>query len=227
MKLFRLPAACSTLTIGLTWLVCGTCSAQVVQLPTLNTFSIQTSVAVPDGGSMSLGGIGRAASGSMQRGPASAYGASNSASGVSVHATIIDLDEFDRMIRSQASKKPTVPDLSVKSSHVNKHFKETVPRYEKPAEYAYLMAMSHSVTNEEQAIEDARHYLALAADARQRGHWASVELYYRLAWKALPEKRRGDAMHHLEVARSTNASDATGKSAATNGSAAASNTKSR
>lgn len=41
---------------------------QTVQLPTIDTFSIQTTVMVPDGGTMLLGSVGRAAMGETLRG---------------------------------------------------------------------------------------------------------------------------------------------------------------
>src|SRR3954452_788871 len=64
-----------------------------VQLPTFSFFTVQTTVSVPDGGSVSLaGGINRAADGTVTRGMAPlnrGIGSSRGASGVSVHATII------------------------------------------------------------------------------------------------------------------------------------------
>lgn len=41
---------------------------QTVQLPTVNTFSVQTTVMVPDGGTMLLGSIGQSAMGETLRG---------------------------------------------------------------------------------------------------------------------------------------------------------------
>lgn len=176
-------------------------TGQIVQLPTLNTFSIQTSVSAPDQGSAYLGGIGRSSTGSIQRGPRSSFGGSSSGGGATVHTTIIDLDELDAMIRSQASDKPTKPNLNANKSNVSKYPHESLAKYSSPPDYAYLMAMSHSVQDDKMAFEDAKHYLALAADARKRANWASVELYYRLAWTALPEGRRNAAMKELESQR--------------------------
>jgi hypothetical protein len=47
-----------------------------------------------------------------------------------------------------------------------------------------------------------KYYLNLANLARQRGHWASVETYYRLAWQSLPQTRRDIALRSLEKSRS-------------------------
>src|ERR1700752_3678368 len=43
-------------------------SSQTVQLPTVHSFTVQTTVMVPDGGTMLLGSIGRSAMGETLRG---------------------------------------------------------------------------------------------------------------------------------------------------------------
>ncbi len=53
-----------------------------------------------------------------------------------------------------------------------------------------MMAMNVKPTARRKSAEDARYYLSLASDARRQGHWTSVELYYQLAWEALPDHRR-------------------------------------
>ncbi|MDB4694874.1 hypothetical protein OAF47_00235 [bacterium] len=70
----------------------------VVQLPSLHTFSYQGSVLVPDGGTTSLGGVMRSASGYNHRGWNRGYGSVNSTSNASVSVRIIDLAEMDRQI---------------------------------------------------------------------------------------------------------------------------------
>ncbi len=84
--------------------------AQTVQLPTMQTFSSTGSVLVPDRGGAFLGGVNRAASGYSRRG-VPLFGAGSptpigrqvSATQTSVHATIIDLNEWDQQMRRQAS----------------------------------------------------------------------------------------------------------------------------
>jgi len=83
--------------------VCGAsiCSAQlpsVVQLPSFHTFSYGGSVLVPDGGTTSLGGVKRSATGYNHRGWNRGYGSVNSTSNAAVSARIIDLAEMDRQI---------------------------------------------------------------------------------------------------------------------------------
>src|SRR6266550_789068 len=82
--------------------------ATTVQLPTFSFFTVQTTVSVPDGGGMSLGGINRAADGTVTRGMAPlnrGIGSTRGASGVSVHATIIDRDEMDKAVLAEAAAK--------------------------------------------------------------------------------------------------------------------------
>ena len=77
---------------------------QVVQLPSISTFSYSGVVSVPDGGTTSLGGIRRSGSFSSSSGfgpfRSRSRGGFASASGLSVSAQIIDLDEMDRQILS-------------------------------------------------------------------------------------------------------------------------------
>lgn len=70
----------------------------VVQLPSLHAFSYQGSVLVPDGGTTSLGGVMRSASGYNHRGWNRGYGSVNSTSNASVSVRIIDPAEMDRQI---------------------------------------------------------------------------------------------------------------------------------
>lgn len=82
----------------------GTCSAQVVTLPTFNTFQYSGSVLVPDGGAAHLGSIGRSAEsrrsngwGPFRSGPQTS-GRSISRGTLSAHVQIIDLAEMDRQL---------------------------------------------------------------------------------------------------------------------------------
>ena len=54
--------------VPLSAIFCAAAAAQTVQLPTIDVFTIQTSVMVPDGGTMLLGTIGRSSMGETMRG---------------------------------------------------------------------------------------------------------------------------------------------------------------
>ena len=175
--------------------------AQVVQLPTLGTFSIQTTVSVPDSGSTYAGGGRYTASGGSRQGSGRVSGGLTLANGTSVHATVIDLNELDKLIRSQSGSKPFEPDLAQEKSGVKPHSIGNSEKVDPPPQYAYLMAMSHSTLNEERSIEDARYYLSLASEAKRKSQWGSVEFYYQMAWKSLPESRRNTALAALVKSR--------------------------
>jgi type II secretory pathway component GspD/PulD (secretin) len=98
----------------------GSTSAQqvtTVQLPTYSSFSVQTTVVVPDRGSMILGAISRAGSSGTQFGVpglrsrgvpflgARSISRAASASSVSVHATIIDNRAMDRAVLAEAARR--------------------------------------------------------------------------------------------------------------------------
>lgn len=182
----------------------GSVFSQIVQLPTAGTFSLQTSVMVPDSGSAELGGYRRNAVGSQSLGPGSlASGASRTSAMATVRATIIDLNELDLMIRSQAGSKPTSPDFVSNQSRPSQYAsgQKGVPL--KNAEYEYLAAITHrEKTGPDQMSSDATYYLSLASNAKQQRHWAAVELYYKLAWESLPERRRESVLKSLLEARS-------------------------
>jgi hypothetical protein len=185
-------------------LITTSAMAQTVQIPTVGTFSLQTSMMVPDSGSANLAGNQRGAVGSNSLGPgSSARGSIHTAAGASVHATIIDLNELDLMIRSQAGIKPTVPDLvSIRSKPPQYSLKQNGTTT-KNAEYEYLEALSHTEKNTpDKMSSDTSYYLSLANNARQQRHWAAVELYYKLAWDSLPVSRRESVLKTLMEARS-------------------------
>ena len=93
-------------------------AGQVVQLPTFESFSVGTTVSVPDRGSVYLGGVDRAryessSSGvpGLSRFPGAgpllghrASSASVASSGASATATIIDHREWDAATRAQAAR---------------------------------------------------------------------------------------------------------------------------
>jgi hypothetical protein len=97
--------------------------AQVVQLPSIETFSYSGSVLVPDGGTTSLGSVSRSSSFSSRSPGGYSRSSSASHSGLSASVHIIDLDEMDRQIRGvdqQMSSKPRGLDLRQSASSLPK-----------------------------------------------------------------------------------------------------------
>ena len=195
--ILMIPACCVAGSDG----ACG----QVVQLPTSGTFNLSTSVAVPDSGSGSLGSSAFGRSGSVGRGPqgfGASYGSSLGGSRTSVHTTVIDLAELDSMIRSQSGKNPTSPQLHSADPREPIHIRTAPRRRNDTPEYDYLAALSRNGNVVDSYDPDAvKFYLGMAEQARNRGTWSSVELYYTLAWKNLPPSRREAALQELAKAR--------------------------
>jgi hypothetical protein len=81
---------------------------QTVQLPTFHYFGVQTTVVVPDRGSIPLGGVtygGSTRTRFDRVGPNYGHGQFNETLGLSMSATIIDHDEMDRTLLSEAARK--------------------------------------------------------------------------------------------------------------------------
>ena len=98
-------------------------SAQItVQQPVQHVFSVGTTVLVPDRGSVSLGGVGRAATGWSRYGPfvfGSSIGQERGHVGGSAHVWIHDFDEADRRLlgTSEPRRRVTSQRLDPLAAH--------------------------------------------------------------------------------------------------------------
>jgi hypothetical protein len=211
----RLPRVYCLAVAGIVVLECGMggVRAQTVQMPGQGTFSLSTTVAAPDRGAMSAGGFGNSRMGSTGRGVGSRVsGSGDGASSMSVRSSVIDLDELDRMIRSQASTVSEVPDLQQTDPQLNTRIPAAARGRKARPDYDYLAVLSghagydpgvsgNGASFQSVDREATKFYLAKASLAKQRGHWASVEIYYRLAWGSLSPERRELALKALADAR--------------------------
>jgi hypothetical protein len=91
----------------------------VVQLPSFSTFGVNTSVSVPDRGSIPLAGVGRASTGSTAYGPSAgrgnrAAGSNLSTSRSSARASIHDTEALDRdtLARAKGSQSGRTANIS-------------------------------------------------------------------------------------------------------------------
>lgn len=216
---FAMIGLSSMLTIslhgGLAW-------SQMVQLPSSSMFSLSTSVAAPDRGSVGAGGIATGQVGTLTRGPGlpnTAQGGNGGSSSFDVRTTVIDLDELDRMIRSQATDNPEKPRLQQNDPRGFSRISASAKRGVTRPDYDYLATLSGHGTGSttisgngvstqaarlnRRDYDAIKAYLELAHAAKQRGHWASVETYYKLAWETLPENRRKSVLQDLEEARTS------------------------
>lgn len=187
--------------------------AQTVQMPGQGTFSLSTTVAAPDRGGMPAGGFGNNRMGSSGRGFGNRVsGSVGGATSMSVRSSVIDLDELDRMIRSQASTVSEVPDLHTTDPQLDTRIPTAARGRKARPDYDYLAVLSghagydpgvsgNGASFQSVDREATKYYLSKASLAKQRGHWASVEIYYRLAWGSLPPERRELAIKALVDAR--------------------------
>lgn len=190
----RIYSGVAGLVVGI--LFAGPAAAQtpsVVQLPSSSYFMVDTTVSVPDRGTASLGGIGRASGGSTAFGPAlgppnRAFGRSLSSSNVSVRATIHDFEALDRATleraragtasasRSGKLRRPR-PRVAASSSSA-----ERVP----PGSVADARRL-HAAEVAAQAA-DAQAHLDRARRAIAKGKPSVAKIYYKMALR----QARGD-----------------------------------
>jgi hypothetical protein len=156
---------------------------QVVQLPSMHTFSISTSVLVPDSGRAYLGGINRSSHWMKSRGPGWGPLGRNVgraggmvATGGTITATIIDHSELDALVLEEAR--------AIRAEKGIELPREPVDRVKAPRDSA---ALSVSAIKRELAAKDAEteeeaqrdFEKALAYD--RAGEGALARNYYRVA----------------------------------------------
>ena len=117
MSMSNLNLAC--ITLACVALSATELHSQVVQLPTFRFFNVRTVVSVPDGGTISLGGVNRSSSGSVNRGvpglsrvPGAgrlfgnrAIGGSTGSSRSSVSAKVIVMSEYEEAVLAEAERR--------------------------------------------------------------------------------------------------------------------------
>lgn len=158
-------------------------SAQVVQLPSLNTFSVQTSVLVPDSGNAYLGGTNRSSHWMASRGPGwgplgrnrgRAGGASSS--GMSITATIIDNAELDALVLEEARAIRAEKGIVLADET---HSRIAVPRDSPATSVAAIKRelAAADATQEAEAEQDLKRAIAY----ERAGEGALARNYYRVA----------------------------------------------
>jgi hypothetical protein len=189
-----------------------------VQLPTFSFFTVNTTVSVPDSGGAYLGGINRARDGSVVRGlgPLAnrGIGSDRVASGMSVHATIIDHAEIDARLRAEAAAvsgpiDPTVAKAESLSRHVGRgvaaagttdpggwSVSTAGPAGSGPMESVSAIRLANAAAADARASEAAE-YFAKARDAEAANKPAIAKIYYQMV------ARRGGDLARVAQARLT------------------------
>jgi hypothetical protein len=109
-----------TLVAASSLVLTSTASAQTVQLPTFNSFSVNTTVIAPDAGIVTPGGIRRTGSAWRGYGPVASSSARSSATasgGVHASAVIHDFAQFDDQLLTDSDNKVDSVHRSAARSH--------------------------------------------------------------------------------------------------------------
>ncbi len=188
-------------------------AAQAVQLPTFHSFGASTTVSVPDRGGVLLGGVSRAASGSVSRGPglgplgrSRALGSSVGASQVSVSATIIDLAAMDeavlaeaRRIRNAESSSATGPAIEPPRAAAAASRHVAIPDAS-PVASVDALQQRHA----QQAVQQRQEVLTLLEKARQaeaNGKAGVAKVYYHMAARRADDVLRPQIEARLQALR--------------------------
>ena len=213
MRPYLLAACCTCIFSGVQPIF-----AQIIQLPTFHTFSIATTVSIPDRGSMSLGGVDRASFGRAGAGvpglggiPGAGrlfgnrgIGAGVQSAGASATATIMDLQELDQSVQAQATSKdspePTNPAVARKAAFLTQH----IARTDKSLLAGKPTAAATRVDNLRQPPaaprdpeSEAREAYQLAQRAEAQGQLATARVNYKRAAVLSQGRLRAEALAKL------------------------------
>lgn len=206
-------------------LVCGTSSigfAQTVQLPTVQVFSVDTTVSVPDGGGVALGGINRAVDSSVSRGLPFGKGplGSNrglssirSGSNVSVHAKIIDHQELDAAVLAEAAAlrasramDPKEVALQQKADYLARHLAPSPRRVVEPRpqaaspSVAQIREQNEAAAAERAAVAEAN--FAKGQKAERENKPGIAKIYYQMVARGEQGVWRQQALVRLAAMQS-------------------------
>lgn len=170
----RVFATC-LLSVAL-WAVTNSAFAQqvTVQQPVVESFSVGTSVSVPDRGSMRLGGVSSAASGRFRTGPipaGSALGLSRQSSSASAQVFIHDIEAIDAALLGES-----VPS---RSSQLDPRLSSHLERRQAKSRTAPSLTNQSAMASSVEIVEEAER-LAELAEGRGKSnvarlHWQRAE----------------------------------------------------
>ncbi|MEZ6091035.1 MAG: hypothetical protein R3C05_24045 [Pirellulaceae bacterium] len=158
------------LVAAISWSVTDV-AAQTLQLPTFRSFGYSGSVLVPDGGSASLGGIGRASEFGSRGGwgplRSRTTGRTMSTGSLSAHVQIIDLAEMDRQL------------LGAEPAEFLRRQKAAEATNDGPLLPEVREAPTDPVEAAKQLVRDARRCVS-------KGNFRVADYYYRRSIQELP-----------------------------------------
>ena len=181
--------------------------AVAVQLPTYSFFGINTTVSVPDRGSVYLGGVNRAQSGLNEaRSPLLPFapfrnrGLSTgaSAAGASASVYIHDFEAMDPYLRGQASSGPALASgdgvAGAKRSVPQRSTTSSRPLVLSPAELARQQPLAPVDPQQE-----AENLFALGTEAQSQGNLGAAKVFYEMAARRATGELRTQILARLEV----------------------------
>jgi hypothetical protein len=167
-----LRAAIGLCVVGL---AAGSVRAQApttVQLPSFHFFTVNTSVMVPDRGTMVLGGIGGSGQGSYSSGPGffpgnRATGSTSGASQMSIHVQIHDLHEMDELLLAQSRARAGLTAVQ--------------PPPTTAGAQSVADAKREHAQEQAQIPSDAAQYFARGQAAEAQGQTGAAKVWYQMA----------------------------------------------
>lgn len=153
-----------------------------VQQPSFQTFSVATTVSVPDRGSALLGGVGRAASGRINSGPLRTNtntGRDVQGGSVTASVRIHDFAEMDRQVLSQAARSDRTARLPGQAEHA---YNTLVGRHSQ-LQAAESVRLGSDGSDESATAQSADRYLRKGMTAKSEGKPEVARVWFRLAEK--------------------------------------------
>ncbi|MCC6511245.1 MAG: hypothetical protein IT423_19240 [Pirellulaceae bacterium] len=184
--------------------------AQVVQLPSVGSFGVSTTVSVPDQGTAAIGGTGfsRGSRATDGFGPALRRGGTSqlSSSSMSMTATVIDLAAMDEAILDAPAGSSATANFAPRShgkAIVNTlspqfYARQTGQSFAEPPRNPNDWAMAMGASGNAQVDmaanvvgdgSDVRYYMHRAAEAQHHGRLAAARVYYQMAVERLTPKQ--------------------------------------
>lgn len=170
--------------------------AQAVQLPTFNYFTTNTSVLVPDGGSVYMGGVNRATSGRVERGLPGLGGRpfrnvatsrSTSGGGVWVSAQIHDFEAMDRALLGQSGTGVPYGMLREPAVKSEPNFNDSI------------VAIRSQATSEESAKQqEAAAYLERGRQKAAEGNPGLAKVYFQMALRRATGELKQEALTAIQ-----------------------------
>lgn len=182
--------------------------ATTVQLPTLQVFTVDTTVSVPDRGRLMLGGISRQRSGRNQFWPPlvgsrPGIGVETGASRLHVAATIMDLSELDRQVLAAARQRPAPTDRSTGDAPPSRDLTRIARAIstDKVAAASVAEIRRAQVQEQDDSQRQGEAYLEQALSAEEGGKLGAAKVYYQMAARRLTGNLQQDALARLTALR--------------------------